>query len=130
PRMYDSGERGAVRRPPIVVRNISLNSLVFEWIPKALEQRGEIFGRKKIKQHQDISLFRYLVAVGAVILRLQDEIEPLNIAVAGTIVLPVQLGQLVVAFKLAYETIAIEWQIHPAADVVPTRDLFGRQAEQ
>src|SRR5689334_4771544 len=99
--MYDSGERRAVRRPHIVVRYISLNSLVSDWISKAREQRAELFGGKQVKQHQDISLFRCLVAVGAVVLRFEDQIEPLNVAVAGAIVLPIQFRQLLVAFKLA-----------------------------
>src|SRR5690242_18460043 len=105
--MYDAGERRTVRRPAIVVRNISLNSLVFEWITKALEQCGELLGRKQVKQHQRIRLLRYLVAVGAVILRLEDQVEPLNITIPGAIALPIQLGQVFVAFKLTDETITM-----------------------
>jgi hypothetical protein len=39
-----------VRRPAIVVGDISLNGLVFEWITEALEQRGELFGRKQLSR--------------------------------------------------------------------------------
>jgi hypothetical protein len=53
----------------------------------------------------------------------EDEIEALDIAVLGAVVLPIQLGQLLVALELADDSVAMKRHIHPAADVLPAREL-------
>ena len=60
---------------------------------------------------------------------LEDEIETLNIAVPGPVVLPIELTQVFVALELADDPIVMERYIHPATDIAPARDLLRRQAK-
>ena len=79
-----------------------------ERIAQTREQRAQLLGGKQIKQHQHVGLLRQLVAVRAVILRLEDEIEALDIAVPGAVVFPIQLGQLFIALELADDPVAMK----------------------
>src|ERR1700675_2054382 len=100
-------------RPAVVVSDVSRNGLVLELITQARKQPAKLLGGKQIKQHQNVGLLRQFVAVRSVVLCLQDEIEALDIAVPGAIVIPIQLDQLLVALELADDPVTMKREIHP-----------------
>ena len=94
PRMHDAGQRGAVGRAAVVVSDVARDGVVLERIPEASEQRAQLVGGEEIEQHQHVGLLRGLVAVRAVMLRLEDEIEALDVAVPLAVVFPIELREL------------------------------------
>ena len=101
-------------------RRFSRNGLVFERIAQTLEQFAYFFGGEQVEQHQTVRLLRELVAVCAVVLRLEDQIETLNIAVPFPVVVPVEFTELFVALKLADDSVVMKRYIHPATDIAPS----------
>ncbi len=85
--MDHPGERGAVRRAAVVVGDVARDGVAVERIAQTREQLAQLLGGKQIEQHQHVGLLRKLVAVRAVILRFEDELEALDVAVAGAVVL-------------------------------------------
>ena len=129
PCMNHAGQGRSVGRAGVVVGDLSRNRGRVERIAQTPEQFAELFGRKQIKQHQGIRLFRCLVAVGAVVLRFENQFEAADVAVPYAIVLPIQLGELFVALELADDSVVMKRHIHPTADLVPADDLFLRQCQ-
>ena len=127
--MHHAAQRGAVRRARGIVSDVLRNGIVTERITQTCEQLPEFLRGKQVEQHQHVGLLRKLVAVGAVILRLEDEIETLDIAVADPVILPIELTQRFVAFELTDDPVVMKRHVHPATDVIPTRDLFRRYAK-
>jgi hypothetical protein len=94
-----------------------------------VEDHPDLRRRQQVEDHQHVGLLGHLVAVRRVALRLQDPVEPLDVAVALLVVEPVELLEAVVAVELADDTVVVEADAHPAADVVPAVQLVGGQAE-
>jgi hypothetical protein len=93
------------------------------------EQLTELRRRQQIEQHEDVGLLRRLVAVHAVVLALEDAVEPLDVAVPLTQTLPVELLETLVALELADQAIAMERNEHPRRDVSPPVEVVGAQLQ-
>jgi hypothetical protein len=79
--------------------------------------------KKLVERHQHVRLFRELVVVGAVVLRLEDEIETLDVSVPRPVSRQIELTEPIVAFELA-DAPVVERHEHPATDVAPARSLL------
>jgi len=87
------------------------------------EQLLELVAREQEQQHQDVGLLGQLVAVRAVALRLQQSIQPLDVAVLLPVALPVELAQLLIALELCEHPVGVEHDLHLAGDVAPALQL-------
>src|ERR1700674_1381943 len=124
--MHHTAQRGAVRRARGVVSYAVRDYIVAERVVQSCEQLRQFLGGKQVEQHQYIGLFRQLISIGAVILRLEDKIEALDIAVAPPIIPPVELAQRIIAFELTDDPVVMKRHVRSAADVTPSRDFVRR----
>src|SRR5215469_12094873 len=124
PGMRESAQGGAVRAAPQIVLDGSGNRDRIERVAKAIEELGQFFCGKQIEQHQDVGLLGELVAIGRVVLCLEDQIEAHDVWVFAPISVPVEFLQRLIALKLAENTVVMERQVKLAADVFPTCEFL------
>ena len=128
PGVHHPGQCRTVRGPVQVVVHGSGNLFRGEPIAQPGEQLPQFVGGEQVEQHQHVGLFGGLVAVDVVVVRLQDAVQALDVAVPLAQSGPVQLGQVAVTLELTDHTATGRWagsgcgverHEHPAADVVP-----------
>jgi hypothetical protein len=107
-----------VRRAREIVVDVARDRVRRQLVPETFEQLAELVGRQEVEQHQHVSLLRDLVAVGSVLLGLEDAIQSVDVAVPGVVVLPVELAEILVALELADDAVVMGDE-HRAADVLP-----------
>ena len=116
--MHDAAERGSVRGAGQVVVHHRRYLFGQEAVAEPVEQLPQLGRRQKVEQHQRVGLLGRLVAVHVVVLRLQDAVEALDVAVLAAEAVPIQVRQLAITLELADDAV-VERDVHPAADVVP-----------
>ena len=96
---------------------------MLERVAEAGKQRTQLLGGKEIEQHQHVRLLRELVAVCAVVLRFENQIQALNVAITDAVGFPIELRERFIALELIDDPIGTERHEHPLADVGPARNF-------
>ena len=99
-------------------------------VAEPVEQLVQLVRGQQVEQHEHVGLLGDLVAVGGVALRLQDAVEPGDVAVALDVVDPVELLEPVVPLELAEDAVVVPAQPQLAADVLPAVQLAAVDVEQ
>ena len=100
-----------------------------EAIAEPVEQLAQLGRRQQVEQHERVGLLGRLVAVDVVVLRLQDAVQPLDVAVLAAKAVPIQFRQFAIALELADDAV-VERNVHPPADLLPVRQLGAVQPER
>ena len=95
-----------------------------EAVAEPAEQRQQLFRGEQIEQHQGVGLLGRLVVVDAVVLGLEDAVEPLDVAVPLPIAFPIKFGQFGIALELADHPV-VEGNEHAPCHVPPPIQLLG-----
>ena len=118
-----------VRGPLIVVLQVLAGHVRGVGIAQPLEDFPELVFAEKEEEEHRVRLLGELVTVRVVTGRLQDPVQPLDVAVLSAISLPVQFLQVFVTLELADDPVAVERDEHPTAHVPPHRQLVVVDAQ-
>src|ERR1700730_7371147 len=111
-----------VRSALIVVLQVLAGHVRGVGIAQPLEDLPELVFAEKEEEEHRVRLLGELVTVWLVTGRLQDPVQPLDVAVLSAISLPVQFLQVFVTLELADDPVAMEGHEHPAAYLLPLPD--------
>lgn len=82
PRVHDTAQCRAMRRPRNVVVDHLRDLIAGEVVVEPVEQLAQLLGRQQVQQHQRVRLLRGLVPIDVVVLCFQNAVQALNVAVA------------------------------------------------
>jgi hypothetical protein len=119
--MGDDAQRGAVRRPLVVVLDVPHGRIRPVVVPEPVEYLPQFRIREQVEKHHRVGLLGDLVPVGVDALGTQDPVEPLDVPVLGAVGVPVQFFEVRVTLELADDAVTVERDEHPAAHVLPQR---------
>src|SRR5438105_14553796 len=117
-----------VRGALIVVLQVLAGHVRGVGIAQPLEELPELVFAEKEEEEHRVRLLGELVTVWVVTGRLQDPVQPLDVAVLPAISLPVKFLQVLVALELADDSVLVEWHEHPATHIPPAPDLLPGEA--
>src|SRR5215469_12450211 len=121
--MGDKAQSRTVRRPPIVVRDVPRGRVGTVVVPQPPEDLAQFLAREEEEEHHRVGLLGDLVPVRVVTFRAQDPVEPLDVLVLRAVGVPIEFFQVAIALELADDSVAVEGDKHPAAHVLPQRQL-------
>ena len=127
--MGDETECRAVRRAPVVVRDVPGYRAGIVGVPEPPEDLAQLLVPEQEEQHHRVGLFGDLVEVGILALRAQDPVEPLDVAVLRPVRVPVQFLEVLIALELADDPVVVERDEHPPAHVPPHGQFVVADAE-
>ena len=101
-----------------------------EVVAQLAQQGPQLVGGQQEEQHEHVGLLGHLVVVDGTALRLQDPVQALEIAMAVSVVRPVQIGEFAVTRELADHSVLGDRNRHPPADVLPPQLLDRVEVER
>ena len=116
--------RGAL----VVVVDVALNAVAVDLVAEAFEDRLQFVVREQVEQHQDVGLFRQLVAIRRIALGLENTIESLDVGVLLGVPDPIKLFEISVPVELADDAVIVEGNLQLSADLVPPDELLALDA--